>query len=298
MIAAAVMAQLRTALRAYAAEGHAPDAVVSRVNALMCGMGPRAMTTLVYAAIDPEACTLEVVVAGHPPPLVISPEGDAAFVTVRGGIPLGVSEIAQYEAETFGFEPGATVLLYTDGLVERRDESIDVGLERLRSLAARQRDVDALCMKLVARLAPSGRADDVAMLAARVEPVPERLKGSWPADRRVLANVRRVLRRWLETRGASADEIYDIVVACQEACANAVEHAYRPGHHTFDLCATYDAGRVRLTVRDRGRWRPPRGSHRGRGMMMMRGLMDVVDIDHTEDGTTVVLERALTEGAA
>ncbi|HEX4804789.1 MAG TPA: SpoIIE family protein phosphatase [Conexibacter sp.] len=298
MVAAAVMAQLRTALRAYAVEGHPPASVVGLVNALMCGLGPRAMTTLAYAAIDPDACTAEVVVAGHPPPLVISPAGEASFMTARGGIPLGVSEVARYEAETFGFEPGATVLLYTDGLVERRGESLDEGLERLRTLAARNGDVDALCMKLVARLVPTGRADDVAMLAVRLEPVPERLRGSWPADRRVLANVRRALRRWLETRGASADEIYDIVVACQEACANAVEHAYRPGQHTFDLCATCDDGRVRLTVRDRGRWRPPRGTNRGRGVMMMQGLMDLVDIDHGEDGTTVVLERALAKVVA
>jgi anti-sigma regulatory factor (Ser/Thr protein kinase) len=147
-------------------------------------------------------------------------------------------------------------------------------------------------------LVPDERPDDVALLAARIEPVPERLTGRWPADRTVLAAIRQLLRRWLETRGASADEIYDIVVACQEACANAVEHAYRPGRHSFELDAIYHDGRVRVTIRDCGRWRPPRGTHRGRGVMMMRGLMDSVDIEHTDEGTTVVLERALEAQAA
>jgi serine phosphatase RsbU (regulator of sigma subunit)/anti-sigma regulatory factor (Ser/Thr protein kinase) len=296
--AAAVMAQLRTALRAYAVEGHPPGEVLELVNRLMTGVGPRAMTTLVYALIDSERATMELVVAGHPPPLLISPAGEPSFLDSAGGIPLGVSELARYEAQTFAFDPGATLLLYTDGLVETRVEPIDAGLDRLHSLAVGNGSVEALCTKLVERLVPDERHDDVAMLAARVEPVPERLTGRWPAERSVLAGVRQLLRRWLATRGASTDEIYDIVVACQEACANAVEHAYRPGQHSFELDATYDGGRVRVTIRDEGSWRPPRGTHRGRGVMMMRGLMDAVDIEHSEEGTTVVLERTLGEQAA
>jgi serine phosphatase RsbU (regulator of sigma subunit)/anti-sigma regulatory factor (Ser/Thr protein kinase) len=296
--AAAVMAQLRTALRAYAIEGHAPGAVLELVNRLMTGLGPRAMTTLAYAVIDSERASLELVVAGHPPPLLISPAGETSFLEATGGIPLGVSELARYESKTFPFEPGATLLLYTDGLVETRTDSIDAGLQRLRETAIGNGGVEALCTKVVDRLVPAERHDDVALLAVRLEPVPEQLSGRWPADRNVLAAVRQLLRRWLETRGASADEIYDIVVACQEACANAVEHAYRPGRHSFDLDATYDGGRVRVTVRDGGQWRPPRGTHRGRGVMMMRGLMDSVDIEHTDEGTTVVLERMLGAQAA
>jgi serine phosphatase RsbU (regulator of sigma subunit)/anti-sigma regulatory factor (Ser/Thr protein kinase) len=296
--AAAVMAQLRTALRAYAVEGHPPAQVLEMVNRLMSGLGPRAMTTLAYALVDSERASLELVVAGHPPPLLIPPAGEASFLEPNAGIPLGVSELARYESETFAFEPGTTLLFYTDGLVETRTESIDAGLQRLRELAPGHGGVEALCTTVVTRLAPSERHDDVALLAARLEPVPEQLSGRWPADRSVLAAVRQVLRRWLETRGASAEEIYDIVVACQEACANAVEHAYRPGRHSFELDATYHGGRVRVTIRDRGQWRPPRGTHRGRGVMMMRGLMDSVDIEHTDDGTTVVLERMLGAQAA
>lgn len=136
------------------------------------------------------------------------------------------------------------------------------------------------------------------MIVARLPPVPEKLAGSWPADREVLADVRMLLRRWLHSHGASEDEAYDIVVASQEACANAVEHAYGPGGRSFELEAAYVDRRVTVTVRDHGRWRPPRGAHRGRGVPMMQALMERVDVTHGEAGTVVVLDRSLGREAA
>ncbi len=295
--AAAVMAQLRTALRAYAADGHAPSAAVERVNSLIWDLGPPTMTTLAYVVIDLERESLESVIAGHPPPLIISPGGEAAYLPLQGGVPLGTSRLARYRCDTHAFEAGSTVILYTDGLVESRRVSIDDGLARLRSLVAGQDDLEALCTRLVEGLVPPERADDVALVAARLPPLPERLSGRWPAETQALARVRRLLRRWLRAQGATADEISDITVACQEACTNAVEHAYRPGHNSFHLEATCDAGRVRIAVRDDGRWRPPRGTNRGRGISMMQQLMDVAEIRHTPDGTSVVLERTLRESS-
>ena len=105
------------------------------------------------------------------------------------------------------------------------------------------------------------------------------------------------MRRWLRAQGATDAETAEITVACQEACTNAVEHAYRPGHESFALEADCEAGRVRITIRDTGRWRPPRGTDRGRGLMMMRRLMEHVDVRHTDEGTVVVLERTLRGGA-
>jgi len=299
VLAAEVMAQLRTALRAYGVEGHPPAAVLGLVNRLMMSLGPRAMTTLAYAVIDPERTRIELVVAGHPPPLLIAPDGAASFLEGAAGIPLGVSELARYEAKAFAFERGATLLLYTDGLVESRAEPIDRGLARLQRIAgADARGVEALCTQVVDALVAEERLDDVALLAVRVEPLAVQLSGRWPADRNVLEGVRQLLRRWLDAHGADDDEAYDIVVACQEACANAVEHAYPPGDHWFELDAVVEHGRVRVTVRDEGRWRPPRGANRGRGVTMMRGLMDSVGIEQTAAGTTVVLERALGRDAA
>jgi anti-sigma regulatory factor (Ser/Thr protein kinase) len=190
------------------------------------------------------------------------------------------------------------VLLYTDGLVERRGVSIDDGLGQLRDLAAGAGEPEALCRAAAARLVPEAPADDIAMIAARLSPVGERLAGSWPAEKGVLADVRLVLRRWLRVHGASEDEAYEIIVACQEACANAVEHAYGPGPRTFDVEAVFADGRIAVTIRDHGRWRPPRGVNRGRGLPLMQALMEHVDVNHTDEGTVVVLERTLQRKAA
>ena len=116
--AAAVMAQLRTALRAYAVDGHPAAAVVERVNRLMWELGPTAMTTLAYVITDPEHELLELVNAGHPPPLLVAPDGEAAFLPLQGNIALGASELARYRSETHPFPTGTSLVLYTDGLVE------------------------------------------------------------------------------------------------------------------------------------------------------------------------------------
>jgi GAF domain-containing protein/anti-sigma regulatory factor (Ser/Thr protein kinase) len=291
--AAAVMAQLRTALRAYAAEGHEPADVVQAVDRLMWQLGPTAMTTLVYLLLDPVEETLEVVNAGHLPPLMIDANGGTRYLEIEGALPLGTSQSEIYRARTVPFPAGAGIVLYTDGLVERRDEPIDAGLERLRAVTATTRDVERLCAEAVSRLVTSSPADDVAMVAARMPPLEDDLRTRWPASTEALASIRRILRRWLTIHGADEDELYDIVMACQEACANAVEHAYGPGHAHFEVDAEHREARIRVVVRDAGRWRPPRGTHRGRGLPLMHALMDSVDVDHGNRGTVVVLERTL-----
>ncbi len=296
--AAAVMAQLRTALRAYAADGHDPATTVERVNRLMWQLGPTAMTTLAFVVIDSIGESLELVNAGHPPPLVITPDGKADYLPLQGGLALGVSPLVTYQGQQHPFPTGSTVVLYTDGLVESRKRPIDDGLAQLRELAAGADDLEALCTTITERMVPDEQPDDIAIAAARVPPLPERLVARWPAEKESLATVRRVLRRWLYARGASEDEAFDITVAAQEACANAVEHAYGPGRRSFEIEATCQDGTVRVTVRDEGRWRPPRGTNRGRGVPLMRALMETVEIRHEEAGTVVVLERSLGRSAA
>nr|WP_281381638.1 SpoIIE family protein phosphatase [Conexibacter arvalis] len=297
--AAASMAQLRAALRAYATDGHRPSEVVARLNRLMWQLGPRSMTTLSYAVLDLEAERVEHVCAGHPPPLLLEPGGEGRYLDVKPNVPLATVPGSWYESTVHHVPTGATLVLYTDGLVERRGEVIDEGLERLRvTAAAVDGGVDPLCACLASKLVARTRADDVAMIALRVPPPPKEIDGSWPAEHATLAEIRHLLRRWLRGRGASEEEAYDITVACQEACANAVEHAYGPGAHSFSLQGRFEDGRVSLTVRDGGRWRAPRGQHRGRGLMLMRRLMDDVDVEHGDDGTVVVLERTLAGAEA
>lgn len=296
--AAALMAQLRTALRAYAFEGHDPPEVMDRVNGLLAFIRPATMTTAAYLVLDPDAETLLMVNAGHPPPLVIDPDGSARYLDVPSGVPLGVSRGSRYGARDYPLPTGATLVLYTDGVVEVRGESIDLGLERVRGLAARGHDsLDLLLDSVIDELVADGRpADDVALLAARVMPLEGRLVTEWPAQAEELAGLRHLLRRWLLRHGASEDETYDITVACQEAAANAVEHAYAPGARTFEVEATRSGNAIEVTVRDHGQWRSARGTHRGRGLLMMEALMDSVQVEQAEAGTVVVLRRVLADG--
>lgn len=297
--AAAMMAQMRTGVRAYALDGHTPAGVVERLNRLLLTIGQHQMTTLAYAVVDLERERVTFVSAGHLPPLMRAPHGETAVVAVEAGRPLGISSATTYVETVFALPAGSTLLLATDGAVEVRGESIDAGLERLRLLLERSDDLTTLCQAVAdgdVRGAPAD--DDVAVLAARLDVLPDTLRTTWPAIAASLPTMRPLLRRWLARWGAGEDEIYDIVVAVQEASANAVEHAYAPGTATFELSADCIDGVIRVVIRDRGRWREPRGTHRGRGISMMRALMDFVDVTQDEEGTRVELRRTLGRKAA
>jgi GAF domain-containing protein/anti-sigma regulatory factor (Ser/Thr protein kinase) len=292
--AAALMAQMRTGVRAYALDGHSPAGVADRVNRLALSLGAHQMTTLVYAAVDPERERLTVVSAGHVPPLLRLPDGTTRTLEVVGDPPLGISSVSSYSEHTVEFPTGSTLVLITDGAIETRTESLDAGLGRLAAHLDTTDDLHALCESIAAgeiRGAPP--EDDVAVLVARLDPLSDRLETSWPARTDTLPAMRPLLRRWLLAQGAGDEEIYDITVAVQEASANAVEHAYSPGSATYDVEASVEDGLVTFVIRDRGRWRPPRGTHRGRGITMMRALMESVDVNHGDSGTTVVLKRRL-----
>jgi anti-sigma regulatory factor (Ser/Thr protein kinase) len=122
-----------------------------------------------------------------------------------------------------------------------------------------------------------------------------------PAEPLELGSVRRALRRWLAECEATEAESYDIVLACNEACANAIEHAYGPGDASVQVDAAFSGDEVAITVRDSGRWRDARGTNRGRGLGLIETLMDSVNIVTTPgSGTEVSMTRRLkgsTDGA-
>ena len=136
--------------------------------------------------------------------------------------------------------------------------------------------------------------DDLAVIALRLSALPEHFRSAWPAEPGALRLLRQVLRRWLGKWGADEDEVYDITVAVQEASANAVEHAYAPGSAAFEVDARHDDGVITVVVHDHGQWREARGgAQRGRGMPIMRSLMETVEVARDEEGTTVLLRRRL-----
>jgi anti-sigma regulatory factor (Ser/Thr protein kinase) len=248
--------------------------------------------------LDPIALSFTLASAGHPPPLVLAPEGGVCLIEEGRGPPLGAVADSVYRETSGVVAPGSTLLLYTDGLVERRDMWLDEGMERLVSecSAASGAAPDALLERLLGALVPSGGShDDVAALAVQLTPLTaDRLALRLPADPAVLSSLRRTLRRWVEGLGASEIETYDVLVAVTEAAANAVEHAYGPGDASFDIEATVgDADEVQVLVRDQGRWRPPRGHNRGRGTLLMQELMDHFEVTTGEDGTEVRMRRKL-----
>jgi anti-sigma regulatory factor (Ser/Thr protein kinase) len=244
--------------------------------------------------LDPAAETLELVSAGHPPPVVVDPDGTARYPALQAGPPLGVAHAARFPRQAIALPVGSTLLFFTDGVVEVRGEPLEDGLERLRAGSEGAASSAELCASVLRRAtADEQPSDDLAVLAVRTKPLGDRLLTRWPADATVLSSIRHVLRRWLRGYGAHEEEIHDIVVACQEACANAVEHAYAPGGAAFEVEAEHNGGRIELTVRDRGRWRPPRGTHRGRGLPLIEALMDEIEVQPTPEGTSIVMRRTL-----
>jgi serine phosphatase RsbU (regulator of sigma subunit)/anti-sigma regulatory factor (Ser/Thr protein kinase) len=297
--AAAMMGHLRMALRAYALEGDSPAFVAGRMARFVRTLDRDEMSTCVYAVLDPATGELRSANAGHVPPLVLTGDGDASFLTGRPGLPLGVTADHDYPELRATLEPGSTVLLYTDGLVEKRGEPLDVGLERLREVAARTpiESLDELCERVLDALVRESPGDDVALLAVRVLP-PESgpLDLELPAEPGALTDLRRRLRAWLEQAGAEEQEAYDVVLAACEAAANAIEHAYGPGEAKFGVAARVDEGEVTIEVRDYGAWRDQRDPRRGRGLAVMRELMDEVSVTSDDGGTNVQLRRRLREG--
>ncbi len=171
--AASQMGQFRSVTRAYAIAGGAermPNEVLSLVNRYQLALETdQIMFTLIYAIIDPAAATLTWANAGHLPPLVREPSGEVRYLET-GSFPMGIEDVP-YESMTEQLAPGSSLVLYTDGLIERRGESLDAGLDRLaEAVADGPDDPRALCDHVLARLLPTPQQlhDDVTAVLARL----------------------------------------------------------------------------------------------------------------------------------
>lgn len=165
--AAVVMGRLRSALRAYALDVLDPAEVLERLDRKLQHFEPGQMTTVLYGVIDPTLTAVEIASAGHPLPMVAIPGSTSAFVEAGVDLPLGVAAVGRRRKTTIELPPGAVLALFTDGLVERRGESVDVGLGRLAA-ALTSESAEQNCRAVIAALVPKGGwPDDAALLVIR-----------------------------------------------------------------------------------------------------------------------------------
>jgi PAS domain S-box-containing protein len=318
--AAAVMGQLRSALSTALLQGSPPAEALELLDRFASRLPGALASTAACVVLDWVAGTVRWARAGHPPPVVVTP-GGARLLDGGAGPVLGVPDRGPYAEATTVLRPGETLLLYTDGLVERRGEHLDTGLTRLTDAAGRLAGAApaALTGELLAEvLADTAQPDDVAVLAARLLPAP--LHQLMPAEATRLAAVRRAVSGWTAAVGLPQQAAEDLQLALGEALANAVEHAYadgRPGECVWSVEREADGG-VSVCVEDFGVWRPPPEDkgHRGRGLELIAALARDVDVQRRADGrsgTTVrfrlaapadarpaarprLLDRPVTEG--
>jgi serine phosphatase RsbU (regulator of sigma subunit) len=165
--AAATMASLRFAIHAYAAQDDPPDTILTKLSRLVDVTTSGQLATILCALVDVRAHRLTVTSAGHLPPLLLS-NGSGTFVHTEVGVPIGVSAGVSYTSTSLDTPRAATLLAFTDGLVERRGESIDNGLARLqRAATANHADLDELLDRLIKDLREDGGDDDTAIAALR-----------------------------------------------------------------------------------------------------------------------------------
>ncbi|GAA2408342.1 hypothetical protein GCM10010420_40790 [Streptomyces glaucosporus] len=230
--AAAVMGQIRTACRAYALLGLSPAEVLEKLSVLVDDIAPGRLTTCVYATLDADRGRLRAAVAGHLPPALRDPYGRVRFLDEGIGPPLGVGRRGYPEQEA-PFPPGARLLLYTDGLVERRGRSLDEGLGRLRELLAESAgEIEADCDSWLDVLTSGGRHDDdIAMLYVHRPATAERdgaaVVREYPPVSEAVPDARRVVSDTMHTWGLDRLAT-DMMLIADELVANAVRHARTP----------------------------------------------------------------------
>ncbi|WP_330350728.1 SpoIIE family protein phosphatase [Streptomyces sp. NBC_00582] len=276
--AATIMGQMRTAVRAYAMEGHPPDVVVSHANRLLVGMETDLFATCCYAELDMEEGNTLFVRAGHLAPLVRHPDGGTEEVEVAGGPPLGILAEAEFPMTSVALAPGTVLALVTDGLVEAADLPIDEGMRRTRTAlaAADPADPGAMADDL---LGDGGRReDDVALLLLRYDGMETRpIRAGWMVWRLPDAVMHarrftaRTLRRWKVPEAADA-----VLLVVSELVTNALVHTQGPVR--LDLVLRGD--RVRVGVSDSSPRAPAKPvivdweSTGGRGLMLVEAMSE------------------------
>ena len=299
--AAAVMGQLRASARALLLTGAEPATLLEQLDSVAAFIPDAFCTTVFVAILDTLSETLIYSSAGHVPGVLAAPASRPQLLTNARSVPLAVQSDDPRPQAVAALAAGSTLLLYTDGLVERRDEPIDAGIARVTKLLTQtiELPVDAVADAMLDKLAPAvGYDDDVAIVLYRHPGSTLVIENDAIPTR--LSDVRHQLAAWLRSADVSESLAADIVLVVNEACSNSVEHAYRGREpKTMRIEATRDGRHIYVQVTDSGSWKTPPADPgtRGRGLLLMRALSDGVELDGTAEGTTVGMRFAFGEGA-
>jgi signal transduction histidine kinase/DNA-binding NarL/FixJ family response regulator len=315
--AAIVMSRLRAAVSATALAGAEPDAVLSSLDRYAAAIPGARCATVSYAVIDTgqsgtsdRASSISYSCAGHPYPLLVTPDQTPVFLQAGRRPPVAASA-SRLKANTAEQElpAGSLLLLYTDGLIERPGETLDEGFARLQAAAAYRADlsVGEFCDELLDRMAPpGGYTDDVVLLAVRPNHSTDRSFATvLPAAPANIPQARHRLRDWLTGIAIEPHRVADILLATGEAVSNAIEHGSGGDSlRTVSVEAFVRGHTVTVTVSDTGRWSgdssaSQRSLRGGRGLTMINGLADHVRTVRTAHGTRITLDfqHAVVPGA-
>ena len=289
--AAAVMGQLRSSARALLLTGAEPAKLLGELDAV-AELIPNAFCTTVFLAVlDTDSGEFLYSCAGHLPAVLAAPQSAPTLLVDARSVPLAVQRKKSRPQSSVVLPPGSTLMLYTDGLVERRDVSLDDGIAHLGATVASgmHLTVDAVADAALSEMAPpDGYDDDIAIVVYRRPYAPLVIEEIVTADH--LSDIRHQLAEWMQAAAVPDELVADIVLAVNEACANSIEHGYRgrkPGKVRVE--GENDGARVHLRVIDGGSWKPAPADPgvRGRGLLLIRAVSDWLEMDCTPSGTTV-----------
>ncbi|MEH0581496.1 MULTISPECIES: SpoIIE family protein phosphatase [Streptomyces] len=306
--AAAVMGQLRIVLRAYAAEGHTPATVMARASVFLHELDTDRFATCLYAEADLSTGVVQMVRAGHIDPLLRAPDGTCRRVSVPGGLPLGLSAefgSLQYPVGTVELDPGHTLLLYTDGLVEQPGADVDDGMRALAAMvAAGPGDVRKLADQLIEVAEERGGDDDVALLLLRRRGPDTPQAGNRlqqhvaPGDPEALAEARHMIRAAVRAWGAG-ERSDEIELVADELITNALMHTEGAAIVTVRV-VTGGERRLRVEVEDSSSALPRRreagvSGVSGRGLLLVDLLTDAWGVEARGGGKCVWCEFVVRE---